>query len=321
MQINTSKEKINKKNINTPLISVIIPTYNRAELLKETLTSILNQSYKKMEILVLSDASTDNTEEIVNAFEDDRICYYRFPKNQGLPSKVRNEGLRRAKGEFIALCDDDDLWKPNKIKQQLAIFQKHPQLLVTSTRPKYLSKSFSLFRAKDIFFKSCTLSYDQLLSQNIINNSSVLMRRSVVKSIGLFDESPTLKAMEDYEYWLRILNFKDNSIYRDKKKLTIYRIHEAGISNLDLRNGITKSEQLEILFNKFPPRTTAKAIELQKRIQQVAHIDKVIDRFYKKNISCYTYIMDKEISISMKIKLLLNEILRDFLLYDYRNLK
>lgn len=315
MEINSRKEQT------TPLVSVIIPTYNRAEMLKETLSSILKQSYKNLEILVLSDASTDNTEEIVNSFKDSRICYYRFPINQGLPSKVRNEGLRRAKGAFIALCDDDDLWKSNKIERQLATFQKHPQLLVTSTRPKYLSKSISLFRAKDIFFKSGTLSYDQLLSQNTINNSSVLMRRSLIKAIGLFDESPTLKAMEDYEYWLRVLKFKDNSIFRDKNKLTIYRLHEAGISNLDFRNGITKSQQLEILFKKYPPKTTAKAMELQRRIQQVAHVDRLIERFYKKDISCSTYLTDKQLSVSMKVKFLLNEFLRYFFSLTYRNLK
>ena len=101
-----------------PLVSVIIPTYNRAGVIKETINSIINQTYSNFEIIIVDDGSTDNTGDIIKTFQDDRIKYY-WKKNTGLPSKARNVGLKHVNGEFIAFLDSDDIWLPKKIETQL----------------------------------------------------------------------------------------------------------------------------------------------------------------------------------------------------------
>ena len=96
-----------------PLISVIIPTYQRRNKLKSTLQSILTQTYSNYEVLIMDDGSTDGTKEMVNLFNDPRI-FYNWQKNTGGPANPRNNGIKIAKGDWIAFLDDDDVWKENK---------------------------------------------------------------------------------------------------------------------------------------------------------------------------------------------------------------
>ena len=102
-----------------PTVSVIIPTYNRAKWLKKSIQSVLDQTYRDLELIVVDDGSTDRTPEVVKSFKDKRIRYFRqtkkFPiKSQGAAA-ARNVGIKKARGEFIAFNDDDDLWKKRKL--------------------------------------------------------------------------------------------------------------------------------------------------------------------------------------------------------------
>ncbi|MBW4614360.1 MAG: glycosyltransferase family 2 protein [Desmonostoc vinosum HA7617-LM4] len=109
------------------LVSVIIPTYNRAHLISVSLNSAINQTYRNLEIIVVDDASVDNTEESVKSIGDSRIRYIRHQINCG-GSATRNTGIEAATGEYIAFLDSDDIWAPEKIELQLASIQKHPHL-------------------------------------------------------------------------------------------------------------------------------------------------------------------------------------------------
>lgn len=110
----------NKENQN-PLVSVIIPTYNRANSLERAIKSVINQTYKNLEIIVVDDNSTDNTEEIVKSFSDDRIKYVRHFQNKG-SSSARNTGIKNSQGEFIAFLDSDDEYLPEKIEKSIQVF-------------------------------------------------------------------------------------------------------------------------------------------------------------------------------------------------------
>lgn len=99
-------------------VSVIIPTYNRAHLLGRAIQSVLAQTYEDFEIIVVDDASTDVTEQVVKSFADDRINYIRHQKNKG-GSSARNTGIKAAKGEFIAFLDSDDEWVPKKLEKEI----------------------------------------------------------------------------------------------------------------------------------------------------------------------------------------------------------
>ena len=104
-------------------VSVIITTYNRAHLVGKAIKSVLNQTFQDFELIVVDDGSTDNTEEVINSFNDTRIRYIRHKINKG-GNAARNTGLRNSKGEYIAFLDSDDEWLPEKLERQLEVFKK-----------------------------------------------------------------------------------------------------------------------------------------------------------------------------------------------------
>jgi len=127
-----------------PLVSVIIPTYNRADLIGHTIKSALNQSWQNLEIIVVDDASTDDTRTVVQAIPDPRIRYIGLEKNSG-PSTARNTGVEQARGHFISFLDSDDEWRPEKTAHQVAalIQQTNPDNVVCYTY--YTERRYAFF--------------------------------------------------------------------------------------------------------------------------------------------------------------------------------
>ncbi len=209
------------------LVSVIIPTFNRAHLIRETIDSVLKQTYQNFEIIIVDDGSTDNTAEVVKSYSDPRISYFYQP-NSGLPAKARNVGLTRASGEFIAFLDSDDIWFPRKIERQLTEFAKNPELLGIGTNvllfpgPRKIPSRLP---------HDSRLDFKTLLKGSFLYNSSFLIRRSVIEAIGFLDEDCRLRAAEDFDYWLRILHYRDQSILLLREVLTKYRVHPSSIGD------------------------------------------------------------------------------------------
>ncbi|MBF0276032.1 MAG: glycosyltransferase family 2 protein, partial [Nitrospinae bacterium] len=112
---------------NKPLVSVVIPAYNGAKYIKEAIESVLLQSYKKLEVLVCDDASTDNTGEIVQSIQDERLNYLRFEKNTGLSGNL-NRGIKKARGEYVCWFNQDDIFLQDKVQFQVEEFQKDPNV-------------------------------------------------------------------------------------------------------------------------------------------------------------------------------------------------
>jgi len=212
-----------------PLVSVIIPTYNRAGYLSQTLKSVLEQTYRDIEVIVVDDGSTDNTTEVVASFNDSRIRYLK-QDHRGLPAIGRNTGLKAASGDYIAFLDDDDLWMPEKIEKQLDYLSKHPEYTIMYSnawfidengvqnglvmKPKYL-KEGDIF--EELIWGSPKFFIPQL---------TVLMKRKVFENIGFFNEDPSMRFIEDYEYWLRAsLRYKIGFI---DELLAMYREHSQG---------------------------------------------------------------------------------------------
>lgn len=109
-----------------PLISVVLPTYNRRHLIGETIQSVIDQSYSTWELIIIDDGSTDDSKAVVDKFNDDRIHYHAID-HCGILGKVRNAGMNYSKGDVIAFLDSDDLWLPHKLKFQLSLLKKYPQ--------------------------------------------------------------------------------------------------------------------------------------------------------------------------------------------------
>lgn len=238
------KSKFNlKDNIINNLVSVIIPTYNRALLLKETLHSIVSQSYKNIEIIVVDDGSTDNTLNIVNEIKDARIKYINLNR-MGDIAKLRNYGVAYSTGEYIGFCDDDDIWNINKIDIQLNIMKQYSFVctnatVINSDSIQIKDKYFQEFNKNKIF------KLKDLLEWNKIITSSVLIRRNILKY--RFNEKNSTCSAEDYELWLKMS--EDNDIYYLDKTLVSFRLHNNTSTSNSSKEVILQSSVISILKN------------------------------------------------------------------------
>lgn len=227
-----------------PTVSVVIPTYNRAHLLKRAIQSVLNQTYQDFELIIVNDGSTDETEEVIKTFADDRISYIRHDKNRGM-SIALNSGLERARGEFIAFQDSDDEWIPNKLERQMEVFKNLPEhfgVIYTSfvhikgDRRKLLPPSP----------KSGYIYSDILKERDTcwIAQPSVLIRKECFEKVGFFDEN--LPSLLDWDMWLRLS--KHYHFYHLNEVLC--KIHESPTDSLifDRRKFLIAEE---LVFKKY----------------------------------------------------------------------
>ena len=178
-------------------ISVIIPTYNRYELLKRAIQSILNQTYTVDEIIVVDDGSTDNTKDIQNDFPE---LIYIYQKNSGV-SAARNVGIKRAKNKWIAFLDSDDEWHKEKLEKQMVFHMQYPDILMSYTDEVWIRDGKKVKIPKK-YRKIGKDAFVENLSYCNIAPSSVMMHKKLFEEFGLFDES--FRVCEDYDMWLRI---------------------------------------------------------------------------------------------------------------------
>jgi glycosyltransferase involved in cell wall biosynthesis len=181
-----------------PAVSVIIPTYNRARFLGEAIESVLNQSYRDFELIVIDDGSEDETEQIVRSYGN-HITYH-FQKNAGI-SCARNKGLHYARGEHIAFLDSDDLWKKQKLHTQMDYFKKNADARICYTDESWIRNGLRV-NPKKIHQKYSGWIFHHCIPLCIISLSSAMMHRKLFQSVGSFDEQ--LPACEDYDLWLRV---------------------------------------------------------------------------------------------------------------------
>lgn len=184
-----------------PLISVIIPTYNREKLIERAVRSVLNQSYSKLEVIVVDDGSTDQTETIVKGIPDERVHFYKLSQNGGA-GHARNEGVKLSNGEIIAFHDSDDEWRPEKLQRQMDYWQEHPEFSMVycaylchlaDGRTKRIPAEQREELEGDLFAP--------LLKRNIIGAPTILAIKKKFLECGGFDIS--YQSLEDWEFLLR----------------------------------------------------------------------------------------------------------------------
>ena len=179
-------------------ISVIIPTYNRGEVLERAIKSVLAQTYKNYELIVVDDGSTDNTHSILRKYKD-KIRFY--SKLHGGVSSSRNFGLEKAEGTWVAFLDSDDYWLPEKLERQMEFLQKNPDILVVQTDEKWIRNGVPVNPMKK-HRKYSGWIFEQCLPLCIVSPSAVMIHQLVFNDVGVFDED--LPVCEDYDLWLRI---------------------------------------------------------------------------------------------------------------------
>jgi glycosyltransferase involved in cell wall biosynthesis len=181
------------------MVSVIIPTFNRARRVVRAITSVLYQTYRDFEIIVVDDGSTDDTYERITPLLS-HIKFLTHRKNSGV-STARNTGIRASRSPLIAFLDSDDYWLPEKLAVQVDFFNRYPETLACQTEELWIRNERRINPRKkhqkpsgDIFVPSLKLC--------LVSPSAVMLRRSLLDEVGLFD--PDLPACEDYDLWLRI---------------------------------------------------------------------------------------------------------------------
>ena len=203
-------------------VSVIIPTFNREHLLKETMESILNQTFKYFELIIVDNYSTDNTEKLVKSYNDKRIRYFKN-RNKGVVAVNRNFGIKKANGEFIAFCDDDDLWMPDKLEKQVAEFEKDEQVALVCTNGIAFNETGETGLTKKSHLRDSDFTFKSLIFSNPIYNSSAILRKTVIDDVGMLDEDPEIFGAEDHYLWIRLA--KKYSIKYINLPLIKYRTH------------------------------------------------------------------------------------------------
>ncbi len=183
-------------------VSVIIPTYNREKTIMRAVQSVLNQTYTNLEVLIIDDGSTDGTADIIKSIQDDRVQYIVLEKNGGA-SNARNEGVKRATGEWIAFQDSDDGWRPDKLEKQMSYAEAHPEFaMVYGMFMAHLEQGGEFeapYKPWPEVMEGDLLQ--TLLMRNVIGAPVMLMHREAFLATEGFDT--TYKALEDWEFVIR----------------------------------------------------------------------------------------------------------------------
>lgn len=203
-----------------PLVTVVIPTYNRSSTIRRSIESVLGQSYKELELVIVDDCSSDNTVEIVNSYRDKRIKLICLPQNRGA-NVARNKGICAAEGEYIAFQDSDDEWDRDKLQVQ-----------IKDMLDRGLAASFCAHRLiRDVGEKIIPEDYEDkekyedglrqvLAESNVISTQTLVVRKDVFSIIGNFDED--MPRLQDYEFVIR-LSQKEKIGYIARPLVSVYR--------------------------------------------------------------------------------------------------
>ncbi len=185
-----------------PTVSVIIPAYNRANVLDRAVTSVLNQNYQDFEIIVVDDASSDNTQEIVDGLNDKRIKYIRHDKNSG-EAAARNTGIEAAAGKYIASQDSDDEWLPGKLERQVILLESSPREVgVAYTGFWRVEGNAKVYFPPERIDRKEGDVHRELLRGNFVGTPTTVVKKECFQKMGGFDER--LRHLVDWEMWIRI---------------------------------------------------------------------------------------------------------------------
>lgn len=182
-----------------PLVSIVIPTFNRVGPVCRAVDSVLRQSYRDFEVIVVDDGSTDRTREWLGRFSDARLLYFLIP-HAGVAC-ARNSGAARARGDWLCFLDSDDVWREHKLREQLGTHAQNPGWLISQTDDVWIRNSRRVNKLKKHGVRSGDIFADSL-KRCLICSSSVMLRRELFVHSGGFDES--LPTCEDYDLWLRL---------------------------------------------------------------------------------------------------------------------
>ncbi len=247
-----------------PMVSVIIPTYNRSDYLPKTLDSLIAQSFRDYEVLLVDDGSTDNTEQLVRR-RPEPIRYFYQP-NAG-PAAARNYGIKEARGEFVAFLDSDDLWEPRFLGNMVGFLRSNPKIDIA------FCQFITINDRDEIIERNSKKPYSgriasRLFASTFITTPSIVARRKVIINEGGFNES--MLTNEDYDLWLRLALKHEFGLVEEP--LCLRRSHPGTQSrNGDPGPSIRKAEMLDNYYRQFGKQAGITPAVAHLRLGKVYH--------------------------------------------------
>lgn len=233
---------MNKQDI---LVSVILPLYNAEKFIKLAVDSVLNQTYKNFELIIINDGSTDNSYKIVSEISDSRILLIN-QENLGLAATL-NKCLKLAKGDLIARMDADDICEPNRLELQVKCFQKNPNLVLLGGSTKYIDENGKLIAQSFPIVGSNNIKYFLLNKGNVIAHPTVMFKKEAVLKAGGYCEKIG-QYFEDHDLWVSMMKFGEfNNI---EIPLLQYRLTSGSISAIILENDNFNEKVLQFINQK-----------------------------------------------------------------------
>jgi len=203
------------------LVSIIMPSYNSSSTIFDAINSVLSQTYKNWELIIVDDHSTDSTCDVIKKINDDRIRLISLPSNSGSPAKPRNVAIKESKGQYIAFLDSDDLWYPTKLELQVDFMIKNGY--------KFTCTAYSIVDSNGNFSGSYTppgfVTYGELLFNNSIGCLTVIVQRELIKDFVF-----PICGHEDYALWLKLIK-ESGGVFSLPEKLSKYRISPGSVSS------------------------------------------------------------------------------------------
>lgn len=296
------------------MISVVIPTHNRSDLIQRAIESVLNQTYKDVEIVVVSDGSTDNTEEVVQSYQEkySNIQFLSIFPGKGA-NNARNEGIKASNGEYIAFLDDDDEWLPSKLEAQIDVFNSDSSIgmVYTGINVIYVKENVTYYSLSG---KKGDLSKDILMKNVIGATPSVMIKKDVLDQSGYFDSA--MPAKQDYDLWIRVcqvtkVGFVDQPMvnyynYSGEQQISLStKKHERAIQIIDskytsLFQSLTQEESRRQRSNYF---ISIANIALRNNNKRLAWIYAFKAFSQKKSIKNVIYILSVPIPFKFLLKL------------------
>ena len=217
------------KNI---FFSVIIPTFNREKKIKFAIDSVIKQNYQNWELIIVDNNSTDNTKDLVNSYNNNKILFYEI-NNEGVIAKSRNYGIKKSKGDYLCFLDSDDWWHPDKLENVKKACEKGKNFIY---HDHYVYSPNRLIRHRKIY----THTLQNPVFENLLHlgqsfaTSSVTVKKTIFEKIDFFDEDKKYIAWEDFDAWIRISNIT-NSFYKIDKALSYINIDNTNLLNDELK--------------------------------------------------------------------------------------
>lgn len=213
------------------MVSVLLAVYNGEKYLRSSIESIISQTYEDFELLIGFNGTVDNSKDIVKEFKDKRIRVFDYGMDKG-KSKTLNKLLKKAKGEWLAMQDDDDVWLPKKLELQmnLAITGEYD---VIGSKIFYCDELDKITGQPKISTEHSEIVLKSMKGDNQIANSSAIFRTNITKEINGWDE--TLAGIEDFDFWLKLMS-KGHKFVNLKKQLVLHRVHKGSNFNTNTYN-------------------------------------------------------------------------------------